>query len=1112
VADYNLGTARGIIQIDYRGTGPKQAAADINATGAAASKSSGLLGGYKKQLIGLGAGFIAARAIVGGFAAAIKTVSDFEKQMSAVGAVSGATASQMDALRGKAIQLGRDTVFTSTEAAQAMEELVKAGLSVDDVLNGAADAAVALAAAGGIGIPEAATLAANAMNQFNLSATEMMATVDTIAGAANASAIDVSQLGQSLKQVGAVANLAGLSFDDTATAIAEMGNAGIVGSDAGTSLKTMLQNLQPTTLKQINLFKELGLLTEDGSNQFFDAAGNIKSYGEVSQVLQNALKGQTNQQKLLNLETLFGTDAIRAAAIAANEGSAGFDALNTEMHKVTAADVAAKRLDNLSGSVQQLGGSIEAAILMGGSGALPALRSLVDGMTEAVNAAPALAGELKNDLGPGFSDLFKAISNVVKVALQIWDIFDGLVGVLAKLSLGVVIMTFNTLAHVLEMVTGLLEGQGPAIAIVVGAWILLANGGIGVVIARLGTFAAYAVIKALDGLMLLQSGATSAGAGMKVLAAEAAASIASLGAMALIVAAVTIWNSYKQAVEETNAALAAAADAKNKGDFQGIADQIENLRKKTEKYKDLIENVDVTNVKDAGKFLNNAFNPTRWGDVGKLGEYKDSLGSIEDAAAELTGTLHAMGAGLTGIAEDMGLIDPSDAQKMMDLLDAGDPAGIAAMNDLLQQMQPLLDKAGISAAQFQAALAGTGDISLGDIEAALNGVDAKAAQATGSTESLADAAADFANKSMSAADAAKALDSALDNLIGVELSASEAGIKWREALKKLQDGLKNVGAEMFNNTAIGDANKQLVIDATKATLDRVTAEAKAGTSLGTITKMFQDQRKELIQSAGPTKVAQDAMRQLLNTYNFTPKAVRTLVEAVGADRAQTKVDKLTAKYKLTPDQVTTIFEAAGADSASAKVKALRDYIKQLKGKDAPVDTPGAKESTDQIKTLKARIDELRPKATNISAPGAAQAAQQIQELKNRIDALRDKTITVTTITRHVGVMVPGGNRPIPVPGGDNGRVGTTVPRTQTDRMTPAELKSLALAHRSDVPVSTVTAGRGAVPVSSQGTPATSRIVRGTLSIDPSGKAFIRGIAEDVVDDSGEANDRRGRMN
>jgi TP901 family phage tail tape measure protein len=376
---YDIGTARGVIEMEYNGRGVTAAEQDL-----AALEKKGMTTKAAFGKVGLVAG-VAGTAIAAGLGVAVNAAANFEQRMSAVEAVSGASADQMDKLSAKALQLGKDTSFSATEGAQAIEELVKAGLSVEDVLNGAADATVNLAAAGEIALPEAATIASNAMNQFNLAAEDMVSVADSIAGAANASAIDVGDFGQSLQQVGAVANLAGVSFEDTATAIALLGNAGIKGSDAGTSLKSMFQRLQPTTEKQANLMKELGLLTEDGANKFYDAAGNMKSLSDVSGVLQNSLKGMSKQQKQAALNTLFGSDAIRAAAILANNGSKGFDKMAKSMGKVSAADVAAKRLDNFKGSMEQLKGSLETLGIQLGTILLPFIRQVVDGLVVMLN-------------------------------------------------------------------------------------------------------------------------------------------------------------------------------------------------------------------------------------------------------------------------------------------------------------------------------------------------------------------------------------------------------------------------------------------------------------------------------------------------------------------------------------------------------------------------------------------------------------------------------------------------------------------------------------------------------------------------------------------------------
>ena len=443
-----LGTASGRIRVDYDDNGMRRAIGDarvyrdetgrlrdehgrfarsMDQSSDASDRFGRSLGNTRGSLQSVAtASGVAAGIIAAGFVLSAKKAIEFEKQISAIGAVSSATKSELDQLRAKALQLGTDTTYSASEAAMAMEELAKAGISVKDILNGAADAAVALAAAGGISLPEAAELAADAMSSFGLAATDMVHIADLIAGAANASSIDVSQFGQSLKQVGAVAHLAGISFDDVAAAIALMGKMGIKGSDAGTSLKTMLMNLNPTSKKQIDLMRELGLMTKDGANAFFDASGKAKSLSQISDLLNKSLANLTQQQKLSALETLFGSDAIRAGAVLSQQGAAGFESMAAAMGKVKAADVAAQRLDNVAGSIEQLKGSAETLAINFGTLLLPIIRKVADFLT-------TLANKL-NSLSPGWQQIIVYVSLAVMGFLLLMAAAAGLG--LAILSIG----------------------------------------------------------------------------------------------------------------------------------------------------------------------------------------------------------------------------------------------------------------------------------------------------------------------------------------------------------------------------------------------------------------------------------------------------------------------------------------------------------------------------------------------------------------------------------------------------------------------------------------------------------------------------------------------------
>jgi TP901 family phage tail tape measure protein len=389
MSEYNLGTARGVIEIEYAGGAAERARRDIEETGSSASRSE-----VNLRKAGNTAG-VAGGLIAAGMALATKTALDFEQSMSNVAAASGASGDQLEQLSEKALQLGKDTAFSAGESAMAMEELVKAGLSVEDVLNGATDATVALAAAGGIDMPTAASIASSAMNNFSIEAENMAHVADLLAGAANLSATDVQGIGEAFKYVAPLAASTGVSIEDTSTAITALANAGIEGSMAGTTLRGMLQNLNPSSQAAATAMKELGIITEDQGNRFFDAQGNTKSLAEISGVLAESLDGLSDSQKSQALTTIFGDRAMTGAIALAKVGEDGFNDLSEAIGDVSAQEVAKQKMDNLAGSIEQLKGSAETLGIVLGTVIIPFMKDIVDGVTAALNVFLNLPGPVQ---------------------------------------------------------------------------------------------------------------------------------------------------------------------------------------------------------------------------------------------------------------------------------------------------------------------------------------------------------------------------------------------------------------------------------------------------------------------------------------------------------------------------------------------------------------------------------------------------------------------------------------------------------------------------------------------------------------------------------------------
>lgn len=355
-----------------------------------------------KTGLSVAAGAVGA-GLLAGFAAAANAAMKFDKEMSAVGAVANATAGDMDKLRVAALQAGKDTVFSASEAAKAEAELAKAGVSVSDILGGGLTGALDLAAAGQLELAEAATIAAQAMNIFNLAGADVSHVADVLAAGANKSAADVKSLGDGLKQGGLIAKQTGLSLETTVGALSLFADNALVGSDAGTSLKTMLMRLVPQSDKAREAMKDIGFSAYDANGQFVGLEG-------VAEQLKKGLSGLSDEQRSLALTTIFGSDATRAAGVLYEAGAKGIREYTKAVNDQGAAQrMAAAQMDNLAGDLEALKGSIETALIGSGSGGTAGLRFLTQSANEAVNAFLGLPGPVQGAVG--------AVAGVSGVAL-----------------------------------------------------------------------------------------------------------------------------------------------------------------------------------------------------------------------------------------------------------------------------------------------------------------------------------------------------------------------------------------------------------------------------------------------------------------------------------------------------------------------------------------------------------------------------------------------------------------------------------------------------------------------------------------------------------------------
>ncbi len=383
-----------------------------NAVQPAASQSGAAAGRTFGQKFGV-AGAVGLGGIVAGISGAISKASEFDKTIRTVGAASGASSAELRQLTAVALDMGAKTAFSAQGAADAMLSLSKGGLTTAQIKAGALRDTLLLASAGGLDLGAAANFMVQGLTTFGLSADQGQQVAAALAGAANASTASVESIGLALSQVGPGAKLAGLSIQETTAALAAFDNAGIKGSDAGTSLKTMLSRLVPSTNDAANKMRQLGL-------DFTDAEGNIQPLRGVAEQLRQKLGGLSAEAKTTALNTIFGSDAFRAAAVLAEQGATGVDKyVKATSDANAAANLAKVGTSGYAGALDQFKGAVETAQIQLGTVFLPVATRVLNFLSQrVVPAVTAAASAFKRGFSGGeATGFFGRLGTGIKTAV-----------------------------------------------------------------------------------------------------------------------------------------------------------------------------------------------------------------------------------------------------------------------------------------------------------------------------------------------------------------------------------------------------------------------------------------------------------------------------------------------------------------------------------------------------------------------------------------------------------------------------------------------------------------------------------------------------------------------
>ena len=360
-------------------------------------------------------------AIGGVGTAAVKTAADFDAGMSQVAAISGATGDDLEALRDKAREMGSKTKFSASEAASAMEYMAMAGWKTGDMLGGI-EGIMNLAAASGENLATTSDIVTDALTAFGLSAEDSGHFADILAAASSNANTNVSMMGETFKYCAPIAGALGFSAEDTAEAIGLMANAGIKSTQAGTALRTIMNNL--TGEVKIS-GKAIGDVTIATTN----ADGSMRDLSDILADCRTAFSGLSESEKAQAAETLVGKNAMSGFLALMNAAPEDIDKLSNAIDNCdgTAESMAATMQDNLAGQLTILKSQLEELAISFGEILMPAIRSIVshiqgfidklNGMDESQKKAIITIGLVVAAIGPLLVIIGTVISKV-GVAMQ----------------------------------------------------------------------------------------------------------------------------------------------------------------------------------------------------------------------------------------------------------------------------------------------------------------------------------------------------------------------------------------------------------------------------------------------------------------------------------------------------------------------------------------------------------------------------------------------------------------------------------------------------------------------------------------------------------------------
>lgn len=327
--------------------------------------------------------------------AAIQTGMQFDASMSNVyGLMSSLNLSQdqMDALRDTAREMGATTKFSASEAADAMGYMALAGWDDAQVIAGI-PGVLNLAAAANMDLAKASDIVTDTMTPFGMAAERAGEAADVFAYAQANSNTTVEALGEAMKYAAPTADAFGMTLQDTAAAMGVLANAGIKGSQGGTTLNAMLRDMK-------NNAKNGAIAIGKTKVALTNADGSYRSYAAIIRDIDKATSSMTASQRDAALGAIFGDESLKGILATLKQGPDALDAMTEGMYACggAAEDMAATMGDNLKGDLAILESGAQDMAIALSDWLMPAARGVVQGITDMIGKFNALDDGTKNTI------------------------------------------------------------------------------------------------------------------------------------------------------------------------------------------------------------------------------------------------------------------------------------------------------------------------------------------------------------------------------------------------------------------------------------------------------------------------------------------------------------------------------------------------------------------------------------------------------------------------------------------------------------------------------------------------------------------------------------------